>query len=187
MSEQNPQTSREPRGSQQARKPAPAAQPEQNSQPDDNEGGVLTQVRDLASNVAGQASDMVKQRVVRQSSKSASDFADLAQALRLTAKQLSANVASPLLNKTADRIEGFSKLLDEPDLREVARDVERFARKQPVLFLGGAIAVGLATGRLLKGAAGTSQAQNGGSEARSRSSSRGARQTRESKTATEKE
>jgi len=187
MSEQNPQTSRDPRGSQQARKQsAPAAEPEQKSQADEN-GGVLTQVRDLASNVAGQASDMVKQRVVRQSSKSASDFADLAEALRLTAKQLSANIASPLLNKTADRIEGFSKLLDEPDLREVARDVERFARKQPLVFLGGAIAVGLAAGRFLKGAAGTRQAHNGGSEAQSQPKSRGARQTRESSTASQRE
>lgn len=129
--------------------------------PDDGDGqGVASQARDLAANIAGQTSQAVKERVSQKAVRSASDFADLAEALRLTAKQLSSNMTAPLLNKTADRLEGFSKLLEQPDLREVEHKVERYARERPWMFLGGAVVAGLAGGRLLSGTLGLRGAES---------------------------
>jgi hypothetical protein len=113
---------------------------------------VVSQARDLALNLAGQATDLLKQGLARQSSRSASDLADLATGLRLTAKQLSTNAAAPLLNKTADRIERLSQALQEPDLNAIGRNLGRLAVDQPWLFVGGATAAGVVCARVVKGA-----------------------------------
>jgi hypothetical protein len=151
-----------------------------------SETGVLTQAKDLASNIAGQATHEVRQRVERQTSKSASDLSDLAQAIRLMTKQLSSNVTAPFLNKSADRIEAFSQLLSEPDLSRLARNVEGYARQNPLLFLGGAIAFGLAGGRLLSG---TIAGQDGKKsvEVETQGSSAKSRRARESNPSTSQE
>ncbi len=52
----------------------------------------------------------------------------------------------------ASQVEQFSRYLEKKDLRDVANDVERFARRNPAVFLGGAFALGLLAARFLKSA-----------------------------------
>ena len=61
----------------------------------------------------------------------------------------------------ADRAEDLARYLRETDVREMIGNVENFARRQPLLFLGGAFVLGVAASRFIK-AAGGSQGQSQG-------------------------
>jgi ElaB/YqjD/DUF883 family membrane-anchored ribosome-binding protein len=50
----------------------------------------------------------------------------------------------------AQQIEQVSRYFDNKDLREMTRDVERFARHNPAVFIGSAFALGLIAARFLK-------------------------------------
>ena len=53
----------------------------------------------------------------------------------------------------ADTIQQASKYLENKSVGEVVSDVEDFARREPLIFLGGTFAVGLLLGRFLKASA----------------------------------
>jgi hypothetical protein len=61
----------------------------------------------------------------------------------------------------ADRAEDLARYLRETDVREMIGNVENFARRQPLLFLGGAFVLGVAASRFIK-AAGGNQGQSQG-------------------------
>jgi hypothetical protein len=100
-----------------------------------------------------QAKSMLRGRVMERASKSALSVSDLARTLRQTSRQLEGNAASPLVDRAADQLDRVSELLDSRDPDEIVRSVERFARQQPLLFLGGAFALGVAGARFLKSSA----------------------------------
>lgn len=54
----------------------------------------------------------------------------------------------------ADRAEDLARYLRETDVRQMISSVESFARRQPLLFLGGAFVAGVAASRLIKAASG---------------------------------
>ncbi len=53
-------------------------------------------------------------------------------------------------NLAADQLERAASLLQGRSVDDLMSDVERFARRQPVVFLGGALAVGFVMARFLK-------------------------------------
>lgn len=119
---------------------------------------VAGQAKGVANQVAGQAKDIVRSRLSTQTSRSAIQVGELANALRQTSAQLEDNVASPFVSKAADRLDRVSELLDA-DPTELVRNVEQFARREPLLFLGGAFALGIVGARFLKSSA--THAQSG--------------------------
>ena len=52
--------------------------------------------------------------------------------------------------KAADQLDQFSTRVRERDLTELIDDVNRFARRQPALFVGAAFAAGVLAARFLK-------------------------------------
>ncbi len=50
----------------------------------------------------------------------------------------------------ADRIEDVARQIRETDLQAIARDTSDFARKHPLMFIGGAVAVGFLATRFMK-------------------------------------
>lgn len=63
----------------------------------------------------------------------------------------------------AEQAERLATYLQQTDAREVIRTVEGVARRQPLVFLGGAFLLGLAASRLIKAGAGsTNQAHGSG-------------------------
>ncbi len=128
-----------------------------------------SEAKEVVSQVAGQAKDLVSHRVTESAGKSAQDIHEVARALRDTGRDLGPNVAAPYVEKAADQLDRLSRFLRDANPTEVARDVERFARREPLLFLGGAFAVGLLAARFLKssshheGAAEWSRDDNGDS------------------------
>jgi hypothetical protein len=107
----------------------------------------------LRERVAGQAKELARSRITQRKSRSATDLGNLANALRQTGQQLAGNIALPLVNGTADRLEHVAQLLDTTDPAELAHGVERFARRDPLLFLGGAFALGVVGARFVKSSA----------------------------------
>jgi len=120
---------------------------------EESEAGVVGHAKGVASQMAGQAKDIVRSRVSTQTSRSAIDLGNLANALRQTSQQLEGNPASSFVTKAADRLDRVSELLDTTDPAELVGKVESFARREPLLFLGGAFALGIVGARFLKSSA----------------------------------
>ena len=60
----------------------------------------------------------------------------------------------------ADRAEDLAQYLRETDVRQIIGNVENFARRQPLLFLGGAFVLGVAASRFIKAAGGNQSQQH---------------------------
>jgi hypothetical protein len=54
------------------------------------------------------------------------------------------------VDKAANQIENWSRRLREKDVEELMSDVQRLARRQPMVFIGSAFALGLVGARFLK-------------------------------------
>ena len=64
-----------------------------------------------------------------------------------------------LASTAADQAEALAGYLRENDVRQIIGNVETFARRQPLLFLGGAFVLGVAASRFIKAAGGQGQGQ----------------------------
>jgi hypothetical protein len=62
----------------------------------------------------------------------------------------------------ADQAAALAGYLRENDMRQIVGNVESFARRQPLLFIGGAFLIGVAASRFIKAAGGPGQAQDAG-------------------------
>jgi hypothetical protein len=58
------------------------------------------------------------------------------------------------VEQAADRIEQFSSRLRDRDLGDLMRDADRFARRQPAVFIGAAFMVGVLAARFFKSSGG---------------------------------
>ena len=75
----------------------------------------------------------------------------MAQALRHASSEIGGpDGMSDAVRRVADRLEGFSRSLADRDLSGVLHEAERYARREPALFLGGALAAGFLLARFLK-------------------------------------
>jgi hypothetical protein len=114
---------------------------------------VASQAKEAVSDVASQAREQATSQVVRQKDRAAEGLGSLAQALRHTSEELRTQDQLGItgyVESAADRVEHFSNYLRERDIGEMVNEVERFARRQPALFLGGAFVLGLIGARFLK-------------------------------------
>jgi hypothetical protein len=77
----------------------------------------------------------------------------VAKALRITGENLSDTLAGPYIAKAANALDQMSGSIRGANLGDTLRSTESFARREPLLFLGGAFAVGLLAARFLKSSA----------------------------------
>ena len=105
------------------------------------------------SGLGGVLRDAASHRLSAQKHRASEGLDGVAQALRETTGRLNekghASVAD-YAQQAADRLEQFSRRLDEQDLDEVLRSAQRFARSQPWVFIGAAFGVGLFAARFFK-------------------------------------
>jgi hypothetical protein len=121
----------------------------------DKAADVADEAKQAASNVAGQAQEKAMSLVNQQTDRAAESVASVAQALRQAGNQLSQNEQGgaslgQYANTAADQIENISGYLRDADVGKMLRDVEDFGRREPALFLGGALAAGLLLARFFK-------------------------------------
>jgi len=122
----------------------------------------LNQVKDSAGTVAteaiGQVKDKASSVLDEQKTNLASGAASVAESIRKVGENLGnsgennqvAAIAGKYGENIAAQIEKFSSYIDEKELKELVRDVEQFARRNPLLFVGGAFTLGIFAARFLK-------------------------------------
>jgi hypothetical protein len=121
----------------------------------DDEGRSLTsEARQVASNLAEQATRSAERQFASGKERAAQAVGQFAEALRHTGETMSSGTDMPAireyLGRAASQAEGLSEYLRDKSLSDVVGDVERFARREPVFFVGGAFLIGLLGGRFLK-------------------------------------
>lgn len=110
-------------------------------------------VQDKAEQARREATQQAEAEAKKRKSQVVTQVNNVAQALRRASEQLREDNQNDLAGYTeeaANRVESVSSYLDEQGVRGLAQDVEQFARKQPGLFIGGAVALGVVGARFLK-------------------------------------
>jgi ElaB/YqjD/DUF883 family membrane-anchored ribosome-binding protein len=122
----------------------------------------------VASEAMGQAKEKAGSVLGEQKANLASGITSVADSIRQVGENLSGsnenNQVAALAGKygetLAGQVEKFSSYIDEKDFKELMRDVEQFARRQPLLFVGGAFALGIMAARFLKSSGQRQTARN---------------------------
>ena len=126
--------------------------------------GVMHQVKDAAGDAVdeaqdklGQAADKAKQQVTRRLSGqidvASEGLGSVAEAVLAVGRQLREQDKGQLAgyaDRTAEQVQSLAGYLRGKDLDDIVEDTEDFARRQPAVFLGGALALGLLASRFLK-------------------------------------
>ena len=116
------------------------------------------QAKDTAGQVYETAAEKTKSTIEEQKTNFATGLTSIADTIKQVGGTLrEANEQSGITDLTAkysdtlaQQIEQVSRYFDNKDLREMARDVETFARRNPAVFIGSAFAIGLLAARFLK-------------------------------------
>jgi hypothetical protein len=128
----------------------------------DVSGKLSEQVRETSEDVTGRAKETAKTAVSNQKGRVTESVGAIADALHQTADHLDDQDQGSIArfaHMAADRLEDFSNDLQDKSVDQIFGEVEGFARREPALFLGGALALGLLASRFLKSSA--SRAQQG--------------------------
>ena len=105
----------------------------------------------VASDVASQAKEQVNAQFDTRKDKAVETIGNVATAIRETGDKLKGvGPLGDVAGRAADGMEKVADFFDGKQIGDVVRDVERFARREPALFLGAAFALGLIGGRFLK-------------------------------------
>lgn len=147
-----------------------AAQTGGTGAPADTLNQVKETVGAAASEVVGQAKEKAGSVLDEQKTNLASGITSVADSIRQVGENFSnsnennqvAALAGKYGDTLAQQVEKFSNYIDEKEIKELVRDVEQFAKRNPLLFVGGALALGILAARFLK----SSSSQAGGRRAR---------------------
>ena len=127
---------------------------------------VGSEAKEVVSHAVDQAKELAMDQLATRSEKSSQELRAVADGLRGMTEQLEGNAAAPYVTKAADQIDRLSRYIQGAQPRDVQRSVESFARKEPLLFLGGAFALGIAAVRLLKSSPAETEAPSPGAALR---------------------
>src|SRR4051794_3837119 len=123
---------------------------------------VKEQVQQAAMGLKAQVAEQASGRLEEQKSAASEGLSTVAQAIRQTGHHLRGQQqegVAQYVDRAAEQIEQFAGYLGGRDLHQLRWDAEAFARREPALFLGGALTLGLLVGRFLK-----SSGTNGGTD-----------------------
>jgi vacuolar-type H+-ATPase subunit H len=119
-------------------------------------GAPLDQAREkaqrLVSSAQERAVEQVQARFDEQKTRAADSLSSVAQTLRSSTQnfQTGQDGIGRYINEAADRVDNLAHYLHDRELNDIVDQVEDFARRQPVAFLGGAFALGVLGARFLK-------------------------------------
>lgn len=116
-------------------------------------GHIADQVKDQAVQMKDKVADTATGALEDRKAQTSSGLGDVAQTIRQTSEELRSQDQGAIANyvdQAADQLERVTGYLREHDVRHIVGDVERFARREPTLFLGGAFLLGVLGARFLK-------------------------------------
>ena len=93
------------------------------------------------------------EQLSNQKSRATDGLGSVAHAVRQTTQPLRDNqqdFIAQYVEKAADQIERLSDQLRDKEVSELVSDAQRFARRQPAVFIGAAFAAGVLAARFLK-------------------------------------
>ena len=105
--------------------------------------------KDLAGDVVDKAKGLATEQVSERRERSAEEINKVASALRRASHDVG-DAAAPYLEKAAGMFDRLATSVKDKSLRDVVDATERFARREPMVFLGGAFAIGLVVSRFFK-------------------------------------
>lgn len=115
---------------------------------------VTSATGEKADAIMEQASEQVSSRLDFGKEYAADTVTGVAQALRQTGQHLRTDGSQPMLadyaEQGAEQLERFGGYLRHHSSNDLLDDVERFARRSPMVFAGGAFALGLLAARFLR-------------------------------------
>ena len=114
-------------------------------------GQVASQAYGIAAKRATSAIDEQKTNLAQGLTSVADSIRQLGETSKNAEQQnVITDITSRYSDSIAGQVEQLSRYLNGKDLRQMTNDVERFARRNPAVFLGGAFALGLLAARFLK-------------------------------------
>jgi len=127
----------------------------QNNKPD-----LVHDAKDVAGKVVDPAKDFVGDQVTEKQDMAADQIGQIAEALHRSSDELNDSFAGPYVKKAADALEHISHSVRTASFGTIVEKTENFARRDPLLFIGGAFTLGLLAARFLKSSSGESQSQS---------------------------
>ncbi len=117
------------------------------------------QVGQSAGEIAQRAADIGFSGADKGREKTADTLGELASSIRRISSdtELQQPAIAGIASTAAEQTERLAGYLRTTDSREIIGNVEQMARRQPLLFLGGAFALGLIASRFMKAASGGDQ------------------------------
>lgn len=109
-------------------------------------------IKDSATSALQQTRDVAQQKLQEGTQRLAGQVQSAASALHRAAGDVEQENSwiGMALHKTAEGLEGATRSLQEGDVRTLVTEINGFARRQPALFLGGALALGFILARVGK-------------------------------------
>lgn len=115
-----------------------------------HESGV-ERAKTAASQVGHRAVDTIENRIEDRKSQAAERLHDVASSLRSASDRVPPDDGfGRYIERAASQVDNLANFLDDHEVEEFVDDVERFARQQPAVFIGGAFALGFLGARFLK-------------------------------------
>ncbi len=120
---------------------------------------ILEQAKETAGQAYGKVTEQASSKITEQKDTLARGLSSVADGIRQMGENLRGGEQeqTPLAGLTArygdslaSQVEDISNYLEKKDLRELVKDVEVFARRNPAVFIGGAFALGILAARFLK-------------------------------------
>jgi len=131
-------------------------------------GEVIDQAQEKVGEVADKVKGQASSQISNQKDKAADSLGNVADAIRQTGDQLRQNEkVAPVAQYTdqlAQGVETVSNYLRSKSLGDIVGEVERFARREPALFLGATFTVGLLAGRFLRSSSSSSRSTSYGGQ-----------------------
>lgn len=137
------------------------------SQNTDMATDVKQKVEETASTLVDQAQQVASTQAKTQKERAASTLDAVAKSLYETGtgmREQQPQLAS-LADQAASRVVDASAYLREHEVRDLVHEAESFAKREPVLFLGAAFAIGFVAARFIKASAPSNQGQGSGGRA----------------------
>lgn len=125
------------------------------------------QATQSAGQLAGRAADLGIQQADRGRTLAADGIDQVAATIRRVSTDIKSDQPgiADATTTAADQAERIASYLRQNDARQIISNIEGVARRQPLIFLGGAFLLGAAASRFLKAAGGSSNASGGGARA----------------------
>lgn len=128
-------------------------------------GDVMDQAREQTGQAMEQVRGSAFQMMDQQKHRAADSLGSVASALHQTGDNLQngdQDAIGQYAHRAADTVDQFAQQLRDKNVDQLFSEAEQFARREPELFLGGAVLLGLLASRFLKASARRSQMRDQG-------------------------